>query len=318
MWKRIGKFIKKRKTKGFTIMVVPNAEGNIRTISIPFFALLIIMAMVVVNIYVFVCYPLQISKQDKLTRKIREKQRQIHHLKRQLSQIEPSLRRTEDLTQRINEQRQLEAEVRNFFQNIRNKVSRRGVVSRSYRPSSIKVPSQLMNETKDLDTLQVLDKNLQVLEKEVPEAKTDLEKLLRDLKSFSMEYDHTPTIWPSHGRITSGFGGRIHPVSRRFRQHTGVDIKVRTGTQVRAAADGVIQYSGYRRGYGWTVIIHHGYGYETLYGHNSQLMVESGDRVSKGSVIALSGSSGTSTGPHLHYEVLINNQRVNPISFLGR
>lgn len=301
-------------------MVVPNAEGNIKTISIPFFALFILMAIIAVNIYVFVCYPLQMNKIDQQVKKIKAKQREIHKLKNQLAQIEPSLKRTEEMARQINEQRAFEAEVRNFLQSIRNKVNRRGLVSRSFRPHTIIPPSQdpYSIRNRDDNYLELLNENLNLLEKATPESKDDLEKLLKDLKNFSTEYDHTPTIWPSRGRITSGFGGRVHPVTRRYREHTGVDIKVRMGTQVRAAADGIVTFSGYRRGYGWTVIISHGYGYETLYAHNSTLMAEVGDKVTKGSVVALSGNSGTSTGPHLHYEVYVDKKRVNPISFLSR
>ena len=320
MWKRLSKYYKKRKTKGFTIMVVPNAEGNIRTISIPFFALFFVMLIVAANVYFFVCYPLQLSELHKRNTKISEKQREINQLKNQLSQIEPSIQRTEALVKRLNEQRLFEAEVRSYFQSVRNKVARRGTVSRSYRPSSITPPSLADNQSQRTgeNSLEVLKENLDLLEKEAPESRAELERLLRDLKEFSTEYDHTPTIWPCHGRITSGFGGRVHPITRKFTQHTGVDIKVRTGTQVRATANGVVVFSGYRQGYGWTVIVSHGYGYQTLYAHNSKLNVSVGQRVSRGTVIAFSGSSGTSTGPHLHYEVIVNNKRENPVGYMSR
>jgi murein DD-endopeptidase MepM/ murein hydrolase activator NlpD len=87
------------------------------------------------------------------------------------------------------------------------------------------------------------------------------------------------------------------------------------GSKVKAAADGIVKTAGYMRGYGYVVIINHSYGYETLYAHNSRILVSSGQAVKKGQIISFSGNSGSSTGPHLHYEVHINGHAVNPVSF---
>ncbi|RCW61961.1 MULTISPECIES: LysM peptidoglycan-binding domain-containing protein [Halanaerobium] len=123
-------------------------------------------------------------------------------------------------------------------------------------------------------------------------------------------------IWPVNGRITSNFGWRTHPIKKTRLFHNGLDIAVPRGTSVRAAASGEVVHSGWMNGFGYTVIIDHGNGVETLYGHNSRVTVARGAMVSKGQQIALSGSSGLSTGPHLHFGVLRNEEPLNPKNYL--
>lgn len=117
-------------------------------------------------------------------------------------------------------------------------------------------------------------------------------------------------IWPVRGRISSPFGPRWG------RMHEGIDIAIPIGNSVHAAADGKVAYGGWINGYGWAVIIDHGGGYRTLYGHNSKVLVTGGDRVKQGQVIAKSGNTGRSTGPHVHFEVQKNGRPVDPMSYL--
>ena len=117
--------------------------------------------------------------------------------------------------------------------------------------------------------------------------------------------------------VTSEFGNRRDPFTGERRGHSGMDLAVPTGTSVRAALPGTVTVSTYNRGgYGYYVMIDHGNGLSTLYGHNSQLLARVGQTVEAGDVIALSGSTGRSTGPHLHFEVRINGERTNPRSYL--
>ncbi len=117
--------------------------------------------------------------------------------------------------------------------------------------------------------------------------------------------------------VTSEFGYRRDPFTGERRGHTGMDLAVPTGTSVRAALPGTVTVSTYNQGgYGYYVMIDHGSGLSTLYGHNSQLLARVGQTVEAGDVIALSGSTGRSTGPHLHFEVRINGERTNPRSYL--
>jgi murein DD-endopeptidase MepM/ murein hydrolase activator NlpD len=123
-------------------------------------------------------------------------------------------------------------------------------------------------------------------------------------------------IAPTSGRRSSGFGMRRHPVLGSTRMHNGIDIAAPTGTPIRASASGTVVSASSMRGYGNTVIIDHGGGFSTLYGHCSRLFVRAGQRVNQGDRIAAVGSTGLSTGPHLHFEIRINGRPVNPASYL--
>ena len=123
--------------------------------------------------------------------------------------------------------------------------------------------------------------------------------------------------WPILGPITSPFGWRVHPISGSRRFHSGLDIGGDYGMAVHAAADGTVIYSGWISGYGNAVIIDHGGGITTLYGHNQSLSVSVGQSVSRGQVIAACGSTGNSTGPHCHFEVRQNGEPVSPYNYLG-
>ncbi|WP_017326598.1 murein hydrolase activator EnvC [Synechococcus sp. PCC 7336] len=120
---------------------------------------------------------------------------------------------------------------------------------------------------------------------------------------------------PVSGPVTSRFGWRVHPIYRTRRLHTGIDYGVATGTPVRAADSGTVIYSGWYGGYGYTVIVNHGNGLTSLYAHNSGLTVAKDRPVTKGQTIARSGSTGLSTGPHVHFEVRRNGQPVNPADY---
>jgi murein DD-endopeptidase MepM/ murein hydrolase activator NlpD len=123
-------------------------------------------------------------------------------------------------------------------------------------------------------------------------------------------------IWPVRGRISSYFGWRTHPILRTKKYHNGIDLAVPSGTPVKAADSGVVLVSGWRGGYGNFVAIDHGKGISTCYGHNSRLLVKVGQRVEKGQTIAISGNTGLSTGPHLHFEVRVNGVPSNPLQYL--
>jgi len=118
--------------------------------------------------------------------------------------------------------------------------------------------------------------------------------------------------WPVHGRISSRYGYRFHPVWGRRMMHTGLDIAARSGTPIRAALGGRVKFVGWKGGLGRAVIIEHPNGYETLYGHCSKILVSRGQTVKRGEQIATVGSTGISTGPHVHFEVKKNSKRMNP------
>lgn len=123
-------------------------------------------------------------------------------------------------------------------------------------------------------------------------------------------------IWPVNGVVTSPYGYRTHPIFGTTIYHSGIDIGVDYGTPVHAADGGVVVEAGWISGYGYAVIIDHGNGLSTLYGHNQELAVSEGQSVSQGQVIACAGSTGNSTGPHVHFEVRANGDPVDPSAYL--
>ena len=141
----------------------------------------------------------------------------------------------------------------------------------------------------------------------------ELDNFFKNQKSL---LSSTPSIWPIRGWVTSGFGFRKSPFTGLREKHEGWDIAARNGSPVRTTADGVVVVEGREYGYGNLVEIDHGYGRVTRYGHNSKNLVKVGDRVKRGQVIALVGNTGRSTGPHLHYEVLLNGVPANPKNYI--
>jgi len=145
------------------------------------------------------------------------------------------------------------------------------------------------------------------------QAQQDVRNLLNDQISISRS---TPKGWPTRGWLSSYFGERKSPFNGRTVMHDGLDIAANIGTSVTATADGIIARAGYSPTYGNNLVIDHGYGYQTLYAHNSRNLVKVGQRVKRGERIAQVGNTGTSTGPHLHYEVHLNGVPINPRTFL--
>ncbi|MDA3881882.1 MAG: M23 family metallopeptidase [Bacteroidales bacterium] len=116
-------------------------------------------------------------------------------------------------------------------------------------------------------------------------------------------------------RFSSGFGYRIHPIYKTLKMHTGIDLTAPPGTKIYASGDGVVKRARFVRGYGKSVTVSHGYKYESIYAHMSMILVKPGQKVKRGEVVGLVGNTGTSTGPHLHYEIRKNNQPINPINY---
>ena len=125
-----------------------------------------------------------------------------------------------------------------------------------------------------------------------------------------------PGVWPVTGRLMSGFGARSDPFSGEGARHPGIDISAPIGTPVKVAADGVVLSAGWNGDYGRCVIVDHGNGYQTWYGHLSKIEVMAGQEIRQGETLGLVGMTGRATGPHLHYEVRIHSTPVNPYRFL--
>ena len=167
------------------------------------------------------------------------------------------------------------------------------------RARTERLKRRLVLQSRSLDTILDLAREKELMLASVPSIKPiRKDKLARDI------------------RYLSGYGMRIHPIYKRRRMHKGLDFSAPRGTPIQAPGDAVVKaVKKHRTGYGHHVILDHGYGYETLYGHMSDIHVKRGQKVKRGEVIGLVGSTGASTGPHLHYEVHIKGQHVDPIHY---
>jgi murein DD-endopeptidase MepM/ murein hydrolase activator NlpD len=128
----------------------------------------------------------------------------------------------------------------------------------------------------------------------------------------------TPVGWPVEGRISSPYGYRNHPVHDQRKFHTGLDISIPSGSGVKATADGIVSFAGWTENSGIVVVIEHGRGFSTAYAHNRKALARVGQRIARGEVIAMSGSTGVSTGPHVHYEIWKNGRPTDPAGYLAR
>ena len=142
----------------------------------------------------------------------------------------------------------------------------------------------------------------------------ELSEYFEDQKSMLAS---TPSIWPTQGWVTSDFGARLDPYSADRSMHQGLDISTPHGHPILTPSDGTVVFNGTEGGYGKVLVVDHGYGVKTRYGHLSETFVRIGERVARGQKIAAVGNTGRSTGPHLHYEVRLQNNPVNPTRFLN-
>jgi murein DD-endopeptidase MepM/ murein hydrolase activator NlpD len=161
----------------------------------------------------------------------------------------------------------------------------------------------------DLPSLKSYQKNL-----------TELETRYRDLQNYyetkAMRSAFTPSIWPVNGYLTGGYGNRSDPFSDGREFHSGIDISAPYGKKVAAPADGVVIFAGPREDYGNMIVIDHKFGTTTRFGHLSKIGVRVGQKVARGDTIGFVGTTGRTTGSHLHYEVRLYERPVNPVSFL--
>lgn len=183
-----------------------------------------------------------------------------------------------------------------------------GALHLAYHP-----PDELLDQARE---------NINMLKKELPDQKKDMNNLEDSVREYNDLQAATPKIWPLADKgdayISSNFGWRSDPFTGEQQFHEGLDIGVWYNTPVLATADGVIDFVGRNGGYGLLVVIDHGFGFETRYAHLNKVKVKKGQRVKRQDVIGLSGNSGRSNGPHLHYEVRTNNIPQNPSHYLGR
>ena len=175
------------------------------------------------------------------------------------------------------------------------------------------------SDWKYADIVSEVSKNIDVLNKQLVIQSKSLDEIVISAKEKDKMLSHLPAIQPIANkdmtRLASGFGMRMHPILKIGKMHAGTDFAAHTGTPIYATGDGKVKLAGRSGGYGNVVIINHGYGYETLYGHMSKTKAKTGQNVKRGDIIGYVGSTGLSTGPHLHYEIHKDGKPIDPISY---
>ncbi len=168
----------------------------------------------------------------------------------------------------------------------------------------------------DLKMVRAMHQSLDDLESTIEQRKEKYAEFEKFLDEQKMLLASTPSIWPTRGWLSSRFGYRTSPFTDKKEFHRGIDISARSGSPIISPANGLVVFTGWKRGYGRVIVIKHARGFKTKYAHLRKFLVKKGQHVKKGTRIGLVGNSGRTTGSHLHYEVHLNNVAVNPLRYI--
>ncbi|MGA2515026.1 MAG: peptidoglycan DD-metalloendopeptidase family protein [Thermodesulfobacteriota bacterium] len=256
----------------------------------------------------FLCDYIQVRKKtfelNQLRQQTQEQKSKIHFFASKIEDLEKQLSRLKDFDKRIRIIANLEkGQETTLFMGMGG-------------PSPSDVREKLKAEKDEMGLAQQMRSDIERLESEATSQEQSLSELERLLQSKKEMLAHTPSIWPVHGWVTSGFGFRTNPFTGLSQMHEGLDIANRTGTPVIAPADGIVSDTGRDSSHGNVVVISHGFGINSRFLHLSKIFVRAGQRVKRGDKIAEVGTTGISTGPHLHYEVRVNGIPVNPLRYI--
>lgn len=286
------------KPEAYTFFVASNRKGNFRKITLPGYVLHLVAILAIVGGVTVVA---AVSSYTRMLLKVgnyNSLRRQQDTLKHNYEKLQSSVK---DTNERMNSLQSLATEVAMTYGFMRFRQSPFGVDQAAAQPAGAfdQSVAQFNFLESNVKQAELSSGGLQLLPSQG----------IADLTS-------TPTLWPVIGHLTGTFGERMDPFSGEGAFHTGVDISAQYGEGVRVTADGVVMEAGDHAGYGRLVVVDHGFGVTTWYGHLSSLAVHPGQQLRRGDTIGNVGVSGRSTGPHVHYEVRINGAPVNPMRYL--
>jgi murein DD-endopeptidase MepM/ murein hydrolase activator NlpD len=286
------------KPEAYTFFVASSRKGTFRKLSVPVYVLHLLAILAVVGSFTVLAAVGSYTRMLWKVGNYNTLRRQQDTLKHNYEQLQSSV---QDTNQRLNSLQSLATEVAMTYGLMRFRQSPFGINEVS--------DGSYLGFQRSVEQFNFLEKN--VTSATLPAGGLRLFPVmgLRDLTS-------APSLWPVIGRLTAGFGERMDPFSGEGAFHTGVDISSQYGDEVRVAADGIVVEAANRAGYGRLVIVNHGSGLTTWYGHLSTFNVMPGEPLKRGDTVGNVGVSGKSTGPHLHYEVRINGAPVNPMRYL--
>lgn len=338
-----------RRRRFFTVMVVPHTEKAVLSFRIPtyaveaFFALVgaaVIAALLFTNSYQKLTA--QVQELQHLRQLTQEQRGQLENLTREAEAVRESLRRVEELEQQVRRMIQTDGsdsgQARVATLQPADPRTRRAAPDlppgeEPLGPPALGGPPGPALPSATLAGLyatpagtppQALpDGKAQAVRADLQEAQAAGRNLLESLDQLRKAYAEQqaflrskPSGLPASGEITSHFGSRTNPYGWGTEFHPGLDVAAPHGAPVWATADGVVKFAGWDGAYGLKVEIDHGHGFSTVYGHSSRLLVEVGDRVQRGQTIGLTGSTGRSTGPHVHYEVRVYGRLADPLNYI--
>jgi murein DD-endopeptidase MepM/ murein hydrolase activator NlpD len=295
----------------FNILIFGHKTSKIRHLRIhkkTFKIIFYLLAFALLSTNFFFCDYIQLKKKafelDRLRQEAETQKSQIRFVSARIEDLEKQLSKLKDFDKKIRIIANLEK-----GQETTSMLGMGG-------PSPSDIREKLKSERDEKGLLQQMRTDIEHLQSEAifrEESLSELEKLLHNKKE---RLAHTPSIWPTIGWVTSGFGFRTNPFTRLTQMHEGIDISNQTGTLVITPADGIISNSGNDLAVGKLLVISHGFGMTSYYGHLNKILVKVGQKVKRGEKIAEVGMTGKTTGPHLHYEVRLNGIPANPMRYI--
>ncbi|NLP13726.1 MAG: peptidoglycan DD-metalloendopeptidase family protein [Clostridium sp.] len=306
------RLVKRKKREYWSIMVVPHNTDEIKVFKISSLKYKL-LTLGTVTLTFCVCLGLLITYLAITNRTLYEDRENIIAVNKQQKDLIMEKQETiESYIKKIDKQDELTRDFTNLYKNMATQYIDHQMEGLTATRSGGKRDDRAF--INDINRLKNILDNLEQANDDDPEMVSELSETQAKLKEY---IDAIPTLWPATGRISSEFGIRSDPFNHYIeKKHNGLDIAADYGCDIKASASGNVVFSDYYGNYGNCVIINHGYGLSTLYGHCSELCVKVGQSVKKGDVIAKVGSSGRSTGPHLHFEVRINDVPTDPLEYL--
>lgn len=309
-------------SKNFTLMIVPEAHAHVRRIQVPKKAIYLggIVAFALVGALLsLVVHYAYIVGQVFEARSLRDENSRLKDriavLQSKVDDVDSRLVQVKGLDEKLRQMTGVHDDERGLAMGAL-KTEPQGGADVPADIDAFAVP--LNGDDPAIVTLRdaLLDSRLVGLSHEANRELQSLTELVDHFSTRELMLRSTPSIAPAHGFLTSGFGAREDPFTGDHSMHSGQDIAAREGTEVDAPADGIVIWAGEKAAYGNCVMLQHDRDLTTLYGHLSAILVKPGDKVERGHPIGKIGTTGRSTGPHLHYEVRINGVPVNPRRFI--
>ncbi|GKU76322.1 M23 family metallopeptidase [Paenibacillus sp. L3-i20] len=314
-------------SKRFTFVVIPDANQTVQRYRISGLTFILIPVIILILVVCSILFTLLFTGKVSHFNKLKTQMETADaNYKQQLLQRNEQISMLETNLLVISEQaQQVETKLSNISELELQLKEIAGIEKSSVRISSSIEKAEggtggeeiIVPTNRSGSTVELTSQNLSNLSLEMDKMRPSLEATIEAIKNYQHILDITPTIWPADSRkITSTFGIRRDPFSRRSSLHTGLDLGGDRGDPIYATADGVITLSENNYPQGNNIIIDHGRGIETRYLHLNERLVQVGDKVSKGDLIGELGNTGRSTGPHLHYEVIVNGTQVDPRPYI--